>query len=66
MLPFLLEAAERHTLPDHLKPTQNEFDKSISVMFSDAVGFANPDALPLLLRVIRYSGALKYPNVLSV
>jgi hypothetical protein len=66
VLPFLLEAAERHALPDHLKPTQNEFDKSIGVMFSDAAGFANADALPLLLRVIRYSGALNYPNVLSV
>ena len=66
MLPFLLDAAERHTLPDHLKPAQNEFDKSISAIFSDAMGSANPDALPLLLRVIRHSGAFKYSNILSV
>ena len=66
VLPYLLDAAERHTLPHHLKPAQNEFDKSISVIFSDVVGPANPDALPLLLRVIRYSGALKYSNVLGV
>lgn len=66
VLPFLLDVAERHTLPDHLKPAQNEFDMSIGAMFSDAMGSANPDALPLLLRVIRYSGALKYFNVLSV
>jgi E3 ubiquitin-protein ligase listerin len=57
VLPYLLDAAERHALPHHLKPAQNEFDKSISVIFSDAIGSANPDALPLLLRVIRYSGA---------
>jgi hypothetical protein len=66
VLSFLLDAAERHTLPDHLKPAQNEFDKSIGAIFSDAMGSANPDALPLLLRVIRYSGALKYTDVLSV
>jgi hypothetical protein len=66
VLPFLLDATERHNLPDHLKPAQNEFGKSIGVMFSDAMGFANPDALPLLLRVIQYSGELNYPNVLSV
>ncbi|KAI0273234.1 hypothetical protein BGY98DRAFT_998534 [Russula aff. rugulosa BPL654] len=56
VLPYLLDAAERHTLPRHLKPAQNEFDKLISAIFSDAIGSANPDALPLLLRVIRYSG----------
>ena len=66
VLPFLLDAAERHTLPDHLKPAQNEFDMSIGAMFSDAMGFANPDALPLLLRVIRHSGALEYLDVLSI
>ena len=66
VLPSLLDAAERHNLPDHLRPAQNEFDKSIGAIFSDAMGSANPDALPLLLRVIRYSGAFKYPNVLSV
>ena len=66
VLPYLLDAAERHTLPHHLKPAQNEFDKSISAIFSDAIGSANPDALPLLLRVIRYSGGLKYLNVLGV
>ena len=66
VLPYLLDAAEQHTLPDHLKPAQNEFDKSIGVIFSDAMGSANPDALPLLLRVIRYSGALKYLDVLVV
>jgi hypothetical protein len=60
VLPPLLDAAERRTLPDHLKPTRREFDGSISVIFSDALGSNNPDALPLLLRVIRCSGALKY------
>jgi hypothetical protein len=60
VLPNLLDAAERRTLPDHLKPSQKEFDKSISVILSDAVDSANPDALPVLLRVIRYSGALRY------
>src|SRR6267154_875663 len=65
VLPHLLDAAERHTLPHHLKPSQNEFDKSISAIFSDAMGSANPEALPLLLRVIRYSGALEYLNVLG-
>jgi hypothetical protein len=65
VLPYLMDAAERHTLPHHLKPAQNEFDKSISAIFSDAIGSANPDALPLLLRVIRYSGGLKYLNVLG-
>jgi len=57
VLPLLLDAAERHTLPDHLKPSQKEFDKSIGVILSDAVDSTNPDALPVLLRVIRYSGA---------
>ena len=66
MLPYLLDAAEQHTLPHHLKPAQNEFDRSISAIFSDAMGAANPDALPLLLRVIRYSGRLKYLNALGV
>ncbi|KAI0263034.1 hypothetical protein BC834DRAFT_828029 [Gloeopeniophorella convolvens] len=56
-LPALLDAAERGTLPDHLKPAQQEFDRAISAMFSDAMGRAKPDALPLLLRVIRSSGA---------
>ncbi|KAF8500410.1 hypothetical protein F5888DRAFT_1682008 [Russula emetica] len=56
VLPYLLDAAERHTLPHHLKPAQNEFATSISAIFSDAIGSANPDALPLLLRVIRCSG----------
>ena len=65
VLPYLLDATERHTLPRHLKPAQNEFDTSISAIFSDAIGSANPDALPLLLRVIRYSGGLKYLNVLG-
>lgn len=65
-LPYLLDAAERHILPDHLKPAQNEFDNSISAMFSDAIGSVNPDSLPLLLRVIRYSGALEYLDVLGV
>ena len=59
VLPPLLDVAERRTLPGHLKPTGQEFDRSISVMFSDALGSTNPDALPLLLRVIRCSGALK-------
>ena len=66
VLPYLLDAAERHILPDHLKPAQNEFDNSISAMFSDAIGSVNPDSLPLLLRVIRYSGALVYLDVLGV
>jgi hypothetical protein len=66
VLPYLLDAAERHTLPHHLKPAGNEFDKSTSAIFSDAIGSANPDALPLLLRVIRYSGALEYLNFLGV
>jgi hypothetical protein len=66
VLPYLLDAAERHTLPHHLKPAQNEFDKSISAIFSDAIGSANPDALSLLLRVIRHSGAPEYLNVLGV
>ena len=66
VLPYLLDAAERHTLPHHLKPAQNEFDKSISAIYSDALGAACSDALPLLLRIIRYSGALKYLDVLGV
>ena len=66
VLPYLLDAAERHALPRHLKPAKNEFDKSISAIFSHAVGATYPDALPLLLRVIRYSGALKYLDVLGV
>ena len=56
VLPLLLDAAERHTLPDHLKPSQKEFDKSIGAILSDAIDSANPDALPVLLRVIRHSG----------
>ncbi|KAH9988778.1 hypothetical protein BJV74DRAFT_459602 [Russula compacta] len=56
VLPHLLDAAERRTLPDHLKPAQKEFDRSISALYSDAMNSANPDALALLLRVIRYSG----------
>jgi hypothetical protein len=59
-LPPLLDAAEQRILPDHLKPTGQEFDGSISAMFSDAMGSTNPEALPLLIRVIRCSGALKY------
>jgi hypothetical protein len=65
-LPPLLDEAERRALPDYLKPTQQEFDGSISVIFSDALGSTNPNALPLLLRVIRCSGALKYRVVSSV
>src|SRR6266702_1688178 len=41
-------------------PTQPEFDRSISAIFADAMASANADALPLLLRVIRCSGALRY------
>ncbi len=66
VLPYLLEAGERHILPDHLKPAQSEFDKTIGTLFSDAMGSSNTDALPLLLRVIRSSGVLKYLNVLGV
>lgn len=58
VLPLLLDAAEKGALPEHLKPSQQEFDKSISAIFADAMASANADALPLLLRVIRYSGAL--------
>jgi hypothetical protein len=65
-LPHLLDAGERHILPDHLKPAQNEFDKTIGALFSDAMGSINTDALPLLLRVIRSSGALKYLSALGV
>ena len=66
VLPYLLDAAERRTLPDHLKPSQKEFDRSISAILSDAMDSTNPDALPVLLRVIRYSGALRYLTVSSV
>ena len=57
VLPLLLDAAERHTLPDHLKPSQNEFDESIGAILSDAIDSTNPDSLPVLLRVIQHSGA---------
>src|SRR6266702_3161546 len=60
VLPPLLDATEQGALPEHLKPTQQEFDKSISAIFADAMASANVDALPLLLRVIRCSGALRY------
>ncbi|KAH9959432.1 hypothetical protein BC827DRAFT_504162 [Russula dissimulans] len=56
VLPHLLDAAERRALPGHLEPAQNEFDRSIGALFSDATSSANLDALPLLLRVIRHSG----------
>ncbi|KAI0305195.1 hypothetical protein B0F90DRAFT_1702407 [Multifurca ochricompacta] len=56
VLPPLLEAVEQHTLPDHLKPARREFDRSISAIFADAMGSANSDAFPLLLRLIRCSG----------
>ena len=65
VLPHLLDAAERGALPDHLKPSQKEFDKSIGAILSDAMDSANQDALPILLRVIRYSGALRYLTVSS-
>lgn len=57
VLPPLLDATEQGALPEHLKPTEYEFDKSISAIFADAMAAANVDALPLLLRVIRCSGA---------
>jgi hypothetical protein len=63
VLPPLLDAAERRTLPGHLKPARQELDRSISVIFSDALESTNPDALSLLLRVIRCSGALYHPVV---
>ncbi|KAI9462830.1 hypothetical protein BJY52DRAFT_1203094 [Lactarius psammicola] len=56
VLPHLLDATEQGALPEHLKPTQQEFDKSISAIFADAIADANADALPLLLRVIRLEG----------
>jgi hypothetical protein len=66
VLPHLLDAAERRTLPDHLKPSQKkEFDRSIGAILSDAMDSANPDALPILLRIIRYSGAVRYLTVSS-
>jgi hypothetical protein len=60
VLPPLLDATEQGALPEHLKPAQQEFDKSIGAIFADAMASANADALPLLLRVIRCSGALRY------
>lgn len=60
VLPPLLDATEQGVLPEHLKPAQQEFDKSISAIFADAMVSANADALPLLLRVIGCSGALRY------
>jgi hypothetical protein len=65
VLPHLLDAAERHILPDHLKPSQNEFDRSIGAILSDAMDSANANALPILLRIIRYSGAVRYLTVSS-
>lgn len=65
VLPHLLDAAERRTLPDHLKPSQNGFDRSIGAILSDAIDSANPDALPMLLRIIRYSGTVRYLTVSS-
>ncbi|KAF8268005.1 hypothetical protein EI94DRAFT_1728947 [Lactarius quietus] len=56
VLPPLLDAAEKGALPEHLKPTEQEFDKSIGAIFTDAMAFDNADALPLILRVIRCSG----------
>ncbi|KAI9452266.1 hypothetical protein F5148DRAFT_1331820 [Russula earlei] len=55
VLPRLLDAVERHALPDHLKPIQNEFDRSIGALFADAISPPNPDALPLLLRCLTRS-----------
>ena len=60
VLPPLLDATEQGALPEHLKPIQQEFDKTISAIFADAMASADADALPLLLRVIRCSGALRY------
>jgi hypothetical protein len=40
-----------------LKPSRREFDMSIGAILSDAIDSAKPDALPVLLRVIRHSGA---------
>jgi hypothetical protein len=63
VLPTLLNASEKGALPEHLKPAQQEFDKSISAIFADAMASTNADALPLLLRVIRCSGALMFQLV---
>ena len=60
VLPPLLDAAETGALPEHLKPSLQEFDRSISAIFADAMASSNTDALPLLLRVIRCSGAFRY------
>jgi E3 ubiquitin-protein ligase listerin len=60
VLPHLLDAAERRALPGYLKPSQKEFDRSIDDILSDAMDSTSPDALPMLLRIIRYSGALRY------
>ncbi|KAH9005649.1 hypothetical protein EDB86DRAFT_3177955 [Lactarius hatsudake] len=40
VLPPLLDAAEQGALPEHLKPAQQEFDKSISAIFADAMACA--------------------------
>ncbi|KAH9041508.1 hypothetical protein EDB83DRAFT_2409286 [Lactarius deliciosus] len=56
VLPPLLDATEQGALPEHLKPAQQEFDKSISAIFADAMASIKADALPLLLRVVRCSG----------
>ncbi len=66
VLPHLLDATERGSLPEHLKPAEQEFDKSISAIFADAMSSANMDALPLLLRTIRRSGALRFELILIV
>jgi hypothetical protein len=66
VLPHLLDAAERRTLPDHLKPSQKEFDRSISTILLDSIESNNPDALPVLLRVIRCSGEPRYFVVSSI
>lgn len=63
VLPPLLDAAETGALPEHLKPFQEEFDKSISAIFADAMASSNTDALPLLLRVIRCSGVFRFQLV---
>ncbi|KAH9035965.1 hypothetical protein EDB84DRAFT_1659282 [Lactarius hengduanensis] len=40
VLPPLLDATEQGALPEHLKPAQQEFDKSISAIFADAMACA--------------------------
>ncbi|KAI9444100.1 hypothetical protein H4582DRAFT_1919312 [Lactarius indigo] len=52
----LLESLPTQPVYVHLKPAQQEFDRSISGIFADAMASVNADALPLLLGVIRCSG----------